>query len=225
MEEQWIVDRGQLRDLLLDQPHLCYRELAQIVGRSLSWVKKWVPRLRQFPNDDCVLERQTSPRTYTRPSRNPLVVRKILDIRDHPPDGLRRVPGPKAILYFLHKDQDLQAAGVPIPRSTRAIWQVLVDHQRIVRPVRYQHTPLPLAAPMQHWQCDFKAATTAKPPDSRKRSHQVEILNVIDTGTSIALDSLVRTDFNAETAILSLANMYVFRSSSPRTWSPHRSRR
>lgn len=98
MEEQWMVDRGQLCDLLLDQPHLHYRELAQIVGRSLSWVKKWAPRLRRYPNDDGVLRRWTSPRTYTRPSRTPLVVRKILDIRDHPPDGLRRVPGPKAIL-------------------------------------------------------------------------------------------------------------------------------
>ena len=41
MEEQWIVDRGQLRDLLLEQPNLCYRELAQVVGRSLNLVKKW----------------------------------------------------------------------------------------------------------------------------------------------------------------------------------------
>ena len=87
MEEAWIVDRHQLRDLLLEQPHLSYRELAQTVGRSLSWVKKWAPHIRQAPSDDRALRRRVSERSYLRPSRNPLVVERILAIRDHPPEG------------------------------------------------------------------------------------------------------------------------------------------
>jgi hypothetical protein len=45
MEEEWMRDRALLRDLLEKTPHASPQELAQIVGRSLTWVKKWRKRL------------------------------------------------------------------------------------------------------------------------------------------------------------------------------------
>ena len=39
-----------------------------------------------------------------------------------------------------------------------------------------------------------------------KRQHRVEILNVVDTGTSILLDSLPRAYYAADTALLALTN-------------------
>ncbi len=47
MEEQWIVDRARLRDLLRERPTLTQKERAQALGRSLSWVKKWQKRLKE----------------------------------------------------------------------------------------------------------------------------------------------------------------------------------
>ncbi len=45
------------------------------------------------------------------------------------------------------------------------------------------------------------------PPDpDGKHQHGVELLKVIDTGTSILLDSLPRTDYTADTALLALTN-------------------
>ena len=41
MEEFWLADRTTLRTLLRTQPHWTIRDLAQAVGRSRSWVKKW----------------------------------------------------------------------------------------------------------------------------------------------------------------------------------------
>jgi DNA-binding transcriptional regulator LsrR (DeoR family) len=38
MEEEWIVNRAHLRELMSQQPYLTQRELAQAVGRSLGWV-------------------------------------------------------------------------------------------------------------------------------------------------------------------------------------------
>ena len=38
-------------------------------------------------------------------------------MRAEPPENLQRVPGPEAILYFLHRDPTLKAAGVRLPRS------------------------------------------------------------------------------------------------------------
>jgi hypothetical protein len=41
MEEDWIVDRAQLRELMNKHPRLTQGELAYQVGRSVGWVKKW----------------------------------------------------------------------------------------------------------------------------------------------------------------------------------------
>lgn len=210
METEWMIDRQRLRDLLQETPALTYAEMGVQVGRSLGWVKKWVPRLRVDLNDNRLLERRRSPRRYGQPSRSPLVVEKILAIRDEPPDQLRRTPGPRAILYYLNHDPDLQQAGIRLPRSTRTIWQVLVDYQRIPKRLKPTHEPLPLASPMLHWQFDFKDATTAQDESTDKQAHQVEILNIVDAGTSLVVDHHVRSDFNAETAIQALATTFVW---------------
>jgi hypothetical protein len=44
MEEQWLVDRTTLRTLLRTQPTWTIQDLAQAIGRSRSWVKKWRTR-------------------------------------------------------------------------------------------------------------------------------------------------------------------------------------
>ena len=209
MEAVWLTNRQRLRDCLRENKHHTYRELAQATGGSLSWVKKWVPRLRPDLTNDALLHRQASPRHYAQPSRSPEVIAKILDIRDHPPSNLQRVPGPQAILYFLRQAQPLTTTPVRLPKSTRTVWQVLTQYQRIRRPLKTDHEPLPPAAPLQHWQFDFKDATTAQAPESDKRLHQVEILNVVDSGTSLVLDNQVRPDFTAETALLALASTFL----------------
>ena len=41
MEEEWMRDRALLCDLLQEAPDASPRTLAQAIGRSVSWVKKW----------------------------------------------------------------------------------------------------------------------------------------------------------------------------------------
>ena len=41
MEEEWMRDWALLRDLLEKTPHASPQKLAQAIGRSVSWVKKW----------------------------------------------------------------------------------------------------------------------------------------------------------------------------------------
>ena len=60
------------------------------------------------------------------------MVDRILAIRDDPP--LNRIPGPLAIKYFLHKQEQNDPLGCYLPRSTSPIWRILDDHQRIYRP-------------------------------------------------------------------------------------------
>ena len=65
MEEQWLADRTTLRTLLRTQPTWTLRDLADAVGRSRSWVKKWVKRLQTAPpEDDRVLHSQSRARKH-----------------------------------------------------------------------------------------------------------------------------------------------------------------
>jgi DNA-binding Lrp family transcriptional regulator len=52
MEVEWIADRATLRSLAREHPEWTQQDLAEAVGRSLSWVKKWLKRLREAPLDD-----------------------------------------------------------------------------------------------------------------------------------------------------------------------------
>jgi hypothetical protein len=50
---------------------------------------------------------------------HPVVVEQILSIRDHPAEGLRRVPGQEAIEYSLQRDPMLQFFQLPVPSEPR----------------------------------------------------------------------------------------------------------
>ncbi len=132
---------------------------------------------------------------------DPAVVARILEIRDHPPEHLQRIPGPKAILYYLHKDEALRQSGLALPTSTRTIWAILDRHGRIARAPDAHHELLERPAPLVSWALDFKDITTVPPIPEGRRQHGVECLNILDIGTSILLGAVVRDDFTGEWAI------------------------
>jgi hypothetical protein len=175
MEEEYFADRTTLRRLLKQRPDWTTKQYMAATGRSRSWVKKWRQRLRKAaPDDDRVLHGLSRARHTSPAPIQPQVIERILEIRDHPPDNLRRVPGPKAILYYLHQDQGLKASDVHLPTSTRTVWQILERHRRIYR------APTP--------------------------EHVVETFNVVDVGTSILLEAVVRDDFTGETALMAVTH-------------------
>ncbi len=73
-------------------------------------------------------------------------------MRDAPPEGLQRTPGPKAILYYLPRDPDLQAER--LPRSSRTIYRILQQAGRIAHRLPHVQEELARPAPMSHWQVD-----------------------------------------------------------------------
>lgn len=209
MEEQWQVDRARLRTLLRAHPDWPYRQYSETIGRSYSWVKKWVKRLKTASSDDDqVLKGRSRRPHHLRPSIAPAVVKRILAIRDEPPDGLQRVPGPLAIKYFLHEAEKTDPLGHHLPTSTSTIWRILDQHQRIWRSTKADYEPLPRASPMLVWQIDFKDVTSVKAEPEGKQGHAIEVLNVIDTGSSVLLANLARPDFNQETAIEAMLEIF-----------------
>lgn len=209
MEEQWQVDRGQLRHLRQQHLDWSYRQLAEQVGRSRDWVKKWCQRFKKTdPDDEAVLKGFSRRPKHPRPAIGPEVVERIVAIRDEPPGGLNRTPGPVAIKYYLQQQEKKEPLGQYLPRSSSTIWRILDQQQRIVRPRPRQPEGLVRAEPLASWQIDFKDVTTIAPEPEGKRLHMIEVLNVVDTGTSILLDNRTRADFNAETVIATLTETF-----------------
>lgn len=146
MEERWLADRQQLQHLLDTRPDWTRQDLADATGRSLGWVKKWTKRLRDTaPADPTILHSRSRARKTPPPRLSETVIARILEIRDQPPQNLGRIPGPKAILYYLGQDATTTLAGERLPRSTRSIWRILRQHQRILDEPR--RTPAPPSRP------------------------------------------------------------------------------
>lgn len=205
MEAQWRADRLHLRTLLTTQPDWSLDDLAAATSRSRSWVKKWKQRLRAAPDDQTILHSLSRARIHPPPALSQIVIDRILDIRDAPPQNLKRIPGPKAILYYLQQEATTTLSGERVPRSTRTIWRILRLHQRIPDRQPHIHQPFELPSPLSSWQIDFKDASTVPADPQGKQQHVVEALNTIDVGTSILLDAQVRSDFTMATAIEAMA--------------------
>src|SRR5579863_3123234 len=153
MEAFYCAARGNLRRLLHLHPDWTRAQLAQATGMSLGWVDKWKKRLKAAPaNDEQVLHGRSRAPPHPPPRLDPLVVDRLLEIRDQSPEGLGRTPGPKAILYYLLRDESLQQAGLRLPRSTRTIHQLLREHGRIAPRLPHAPDPIERPKPMQHWQ-------------------------------------------------------------------------
>ena len=209
MEAELIADRSMLRQLLEKHPEWTNQELANVTGRSETWVKKWKKRLAVTEAmDDRVLYSQSRARQHPPEKISQPVVEAILEIRDEPPEDLQRTPGPLAIIYYLHQHEELAAAGYGIPTSTSTVWRILDQHQRILRPPVVEHEQLERLAPNQEWQVDFKDVTSASSPDTEKRAHQVETFDVVDAGTSILVANPARSDFNATTVIETVVDIF-----------------
>lgn len=204
MTTSYYADRVNLSCLQRLHPDWTQPQLAQALGRSVSWVKKWLRRLRQARAQGQplwqVLPGQSRARKHPPPATPALVEERILAIRDEPPEGLRRTPGPEAILYYLPRDHQVQAAQVPLPRSSRTIYRILKKHGRIPARRPRRHEPQERNAPMIAWQADFKDVSSVAAEPGGKRQHVVETLNLVDSGTSVLLDAQVREDFTAEVA-------------------------
>lgn len=207
MEAVYYAARANLRRLLDQSPHWTHQQYAQAVGMSGGWVKKWKKRLAEAaPGDESVLHsRSRAP--HQPPERISQQVReRIVQLRDEPPEGLRRTPGPKALLYYLPRDEQVQ--GYRLPRSSRTIYRILREADRMPHRLPHLHEPQGRPAPLSHWELDFKDATSVPPQPEGKRQHAVEVLNVVDEGTSLLLEAQVSADFHAETTLGAVADLF-----------------
>lgn len=174
MEAVYYAVRANLRRLLQLHPQWTQPQYAQAVGMSVGWVKKWKKRLQEAePEGEQVLHSRSRARIHPPERISQVVVERIIQMRDEPPEGLRRTPGPKALVYYLPRDEQL--AGERLPRSSRTVYRILQQAGRIVHRQPQLHEPQERPAPLSRWQLDFKDATSVPSEVGGKRQHGVEV--------------------------------------------------
>ncbi len=204
MEEEWMRDRAFLGDLLRQHPQASPQELARMTGRSVSWVKKWRKRLAEGdPHDPSVLCSRSRAHHAPYFHWDDRLTQRIVEMRFSPPENLKRVPGPRALLYYLPRDPEVQAAQIPLPRSSRTIWKILHTTGCLLPRSKEPPHPNELRKALEEVQMDFKDVGSVSPEQSPqgKRQHVVEVCNFVDAGTSIALWAQAREDFHEQTAL------------------------
>lgn len=200
MTAAWFADRLRLYELLHTHPDWGTMALAQHLGRSRSWVKRWRRRFGSPPHPDPLTCCRAQPTATTRRSGfSESVMTAILALRESLTAHLHRVAGAKTILYHLHHDPEL--VHERLPRSATTIWKLLDQHQQIMRPPRRTHTPLDLPPPMTEVEIDFTDIASIPCDEDGKRAHAGEAFNWVDAGTSIPVASVAGDAFCMETAI------------------------
>ena len=184
--EQLVADRATLRQLLRAHPDWSIRQLSEATNRSVSWVKDWKKRLNSTaPEDEAVLwGKAPTPHKLPAPPP-PLLLERLLELRLNPPEGLKRVPGPKALAYYLQRDSVLKEAGIVPPRSTSTIYRLLVRLGCYDRPGLKKAQPLERVGPLESIAIDFKDVSSIELDTTGKKAHLVEVLNLVDEGTSV----------------------------------------
>jgi hypothetical protein len=162
MEAVDYAARANLRRLMILHPNWTRGQLAQATGMSRSWVDKWKQRLVSAPPDEEQVRRGLSRAPHPPPPRlDSQVVDRLLESRDDPPEGLGRTPGPKAILYYLKREEALKEKRLRLPKSTRTVHRLLKENGRIASPFPTVTAPLERPAPMQHWPLDAHSTPPA----------------------------------------------------------------
>ncbi len=102
MEADWIVARAQLRAYLSQNPQASHREVAEALGYSRSWVRKWRRRLAGAPPDDEVVLHSRSRRPHTCPRRVAAAVEeRVVALRLSLGERFHRKVGGWTILHYL----------------------------------------------------------------------------------------------------------------------------
>ena len=94
MEVVYYAARANLRRLMRLHPQWTQPQYAAAVGMSPGWVKKWKKRLQEAePEDEQVLRSRSRARKHPPERISQAVADRIVEMRDEPPEGLRRTPG------------------------------------------------------------------------------------------------------------------------------------
>lgn len=207
-ESQWIYDRMKLYDLRRTQPAWGTSQLAQAIGRSERWVRKWLRRFEavEAPTFAMFRSRSRAPKTRPRRIAEP-VVAAICELRETLSERYHRPAGATLIRHYLGQLPQLNPANLRLPRSSRTITRILRERGYIQTPSRIEHTPLTLCEPMAEWEMDFC--------EIRLADGRFEFYLVVDRGTSRVVFLEGGAGYRSDTALMAVFRLFL-RTGLPR---------
>ena len=209
MDETWYAARAQLRALLTDIP-VERAQYAERIKMSVAWVKKWRSRFRAARARPMIRFCGAIPRPkITAPAH------ASADHRTHHRDAPQsagksaaRARSQSAAILSGPRPRAGQEQQVRPLRSTRRIWQILRQTGCIAAVRSRTPNPRPLAQPYTEFEMDFVDVVTVNVQPDGKRQHMVEILNIVDAGTSLLVATVARDDYSMATSIETLADIF-----------------
>ena len=205
MEAEWRVARARLRDLVRANPSISHGRAAGQVGYSVAWVRKWRQRFATARVDDDSVVQSLSRRPNHSPTRiSAEAEERVVELRTSLAGVYHRTVGARTIFAYL---QLVPALSAPWPHSTATIWRILRRRQYIPTPAPSVHHPFLRPAPGTHWELDFCTIAQRSEAAPAKQQHGLEVLNVVDRGTSAVIDSHAAVNYDAEYTLLAVARM------------------
>jgi len=182
-------------------PDWSNRRLANELGKSERWVRKWRRRITdaETPTMRTFLSQSRAPKSCTNPIA-PIVKEVIGSLREELSEKFHRPAGADTILYELLKREDLKDAGHFIPSSKTTITKILKELGYIQKPKPRFKMPVVLPAPNEEWEMDFGEIHF-------EDEMQLEFFLVVDRGTSRVIYIEGSPGYNAETALEAVARL------------------
>lgn len=200
-ENQRIYDRMTLYRLMQANPTWSPAHLAEVVGRSERWGRKWIKRLKavEVPNFGMFVSQSRAPKTRSRQT-NEQVKDVICTLRETLSETYHRPAGATLIGHSLRKDVSLSETHPFIPTSSRTISKILRERGYIQDMPKREHMPLTLCAPMEEWEMDFC--------EIRLQDGYFEFFLVVDRGTSRVVYLEGGAGYRSDSALLAVLRLF-----------------
>lgn len=200
-ECQWVYDRMQLYRLMRDHPDWSPKSLAEAIGRSERWGRKWVQRFRAIASPTLSMFQSQSRAPKSNPRRISEAVKDaICELRETLSEQYHRPAGAKLIRLSLEQHTALCQANLRLPTSSRTISQILRERGYIQSPPEPEHIPLELEDPMAEWELDFC--------EIRLVNGHFEFFLVVDRGASRVVYLEGGDGYQADSALQAVCRLF-----------------
>lgn len=201
-ESQRIYDRMTLHRLSMAHPDWKAPKLAEAVGRSERWARKWLSRFKASETHQFSMYLSQSRAPKTRHRETPDEVKDVIcELRETLSEKYHRQAGADLIRHYLLADKDLKDTDFFIPTSTATITNILRERGYIPIKKKRERIPLELCAPMEEWEIDFC--------EIRLIDGRFEFFLVVDRGTSRVVYLEGCEGYRADTALMAITRLFL----------------
>ncbi|MBC7870552.1 MAG: transposase [Chitinophagaceae bacterium] len=202
-ENEWVLERIKLYQLIRAQPDWSLRQYAQELGHDPKWVRKWAKRIKAAHSITIDLFKSQSRAPKTLHTRIGAEAKQLVsELRQQMSERFHRKAGAKTIAYGLKEYAKQHEVPFFLPKSLTTITRILHETGWIRAPRPILHEPVTLPSPMEEWEMDFGEIWL---PDEG----MCEFFVVVDRGTSRLVYVEASRGYNAVTALEAVLRLFV----------------